>query len=250
MMTYSKASTILCAILLAFSACGDDDGSRSTEPKPVSTSINKIMPLGASRVEGDRRAYESFRYPLWKTLRESGWTFDLIGTQSDRGSYPDFQGVAFDTDHEGRGGWTTGQILDGLEGWLRQTGPPDVVLFSTPGGNDILQSQDYDQTVSNINAIIALLQTDNPDITIFMEQPAPGRSDFMTPAYTEAFRRLREDVQAIAGQKTTARSQVVAVDMYTGFNDGYLADDVHYNEAGAAFIAMRYHAALEKVLER
>ena len=28
----------------------------------------------------------------------------------------------FDIDHEGRGGWTSGEILDGLNDWLNQTG--------------------------------------------------------------------------------------------------------------------------------
>lgn len=30
---------------------------------------------------------------------------------------------------------------------------------------------------------------------------------------------------------------VVAVDMFAGFSDELLADDVHYNEVGARFIA-------------
>jgi|TARA_B110000259_G_C13945670_1_gene374601 hypothetical protein len=32
--------------------------------------------------------------------------------------------------------------------------------------------------------------------------------------------------------------------MFTGFNDGLMADDVHYNEAGSEFIANRYYNVL------
>ena len=37
--------------------------------------------------------------------------------------------------------------------------------------------------------------------------------------------------------------------MFTGFNDGLMADDVHYNEAGSEFIANRYYNVLVNVLE-
>ena len=66
--------------LFLFNACNKE---YDTIPAPQSASINKIMPLGASRVEGARPQYESFRYELWKDLKENDWKFDFIGTQSD-----------------------------------------------------------------------------------------------------------------------------------------------------------------------
>lgn len=235
---------VLAITLLMFNACDKDD----TSPKLKSTSINKILPLGASRVEGARPDFESYRYELWKDLKENDWTFDFIGTQSDNASYPAFNSENFDIDHEGRGGWTSGEILQGLNSWLSQTGLPDIVLFSSPGGNDILNGQDYNQTISNVNAIIDDLQVNNPNITIIIEQPAQGRSDFMTTEFTNAFNQIRQDVLTIATEQTTMTSKVIAVDMFTGFNDTHLADEVHYNEAGAEFIANRYYNVLENIL--
>lgn len=232
--------------LLILNACEKDD---DTNPKPQSNSINKILHLGASRVEGARPEFESYRYELWKDLKENDWTFDFIGTQSDEAMYPAFNTMNFDIDHEGRIGWTSGQILNGLNDWLNQTGSPDIVLFSSPGGNDILDGQDYNQTISNINGIIDVLQTNNPSVTIIIEQPAQGRSDFMTPELTNAFNQMRQDVLTIAAEQTTINSQVIAVDMFTGFNDTYLADEIHYNEAGAEFVAIRYYNVLVDVLE-
>ena len=37
--------------------------------------------------------------------------------------------------------------------------------------------------------------------------------------------------------------------MFTGFTDSLFADYVHYNEAGADFIADRYYTVLENILE-
>jgi lysophospholipase L1-like esterase len=232
--------------LFLFNACNKDD---EATPTPQSSSINKIMPLGASRVEGARPEYESFRYELWKDLKENDWEFDFIGTQSDDSSYPDFESNNFDKDHEGRGGWTSTEILNGLDDWLNETGTADIVLLSSPGGNDALQGLPYSQAVSNINSIIDILQAENPNITIIVEQMAPGRSDIMTLELTDFFDQMQSEVLNIAANQTTATSQVIAIDMFTGFNDGLLADDVHYNEAGAEFIANRYYNVLINILE-
>jgi|TARA_B110001454_G_C12595094_1_gene381949 hypothetical protein len=232
--------------LFLFNACNKDD---EVTPTPQSSSINKIMSLGASRVEGARPEYESFRYELWKDLKENDWEFDFIGTQSDDSSYPDFESNNFDKDHEGRGGWTSSEILNGLDDWLNETGSADIVLLSSPGGNDALQGLPYSQAVSNINSIIDILQADNPNITIIVEQMAPGRSDIMTPELTDFFDQMQSEVLNIATSQTTSTSLVIAIDMFTGFNDGLLADDVHYNEAGADFIATRYYNTIINVLE-
>lgn len=247
-----KNKTILCSLkisllgcLLMLNACEKGNEEYDTEIN----SINKIMPLGGSRVEGATPYYESFRYPLWKNLIQNDWTFDFIGTQSDEGFYPDFNSFNFDNDHEGRGGWTSGLILNGLSDWLSETGSPDIVLFSGPGGNDILNGLDYGQTLLNINAIIDLLQANNANVTILIEQLAPGRSGFMIPEYTAIFNQNREDILNLANIQSTENSKVIAVDMYTGFTDNFLADDVHYNELGAEFIADRYYEVLVEVLE-
>lgn len=237
---------VLGILFMMFNACNRDDDSTS---KPQSTSINKILPLGASRVEGARPEFESFRYELWKDLRDGGWTFDLIGTQSDYASYPSYNGSEFDIDHEGRGGWTSGQILSGLEDWLKETGSPDNVLFSSPGGNDALEELSYEKAVENINAIIDIIQANNPNVTIIIEQMAPGRTAIMSPKRKDFIEKMQQEVLHIATNQSTSTSQVIAVDMFTGFNDSLLADDVHYNKAGAQFIARRYYNVLENVLK-
>ena len=233
-------------LLLTFNACNKGDDSNLSQQ---STSINKILALGASRVEGSRPEFESYRYELWKSLKENNWIFDFIGTQTDESSYPTFNNMNFDVDHEGRSGWTSGEILNGLGEWINQIGSADIVLLSSPGGNDALEGLPYSQAVSNINYIIDILQADNPSITIILEQMAPGRSDIMTLQLTEFFTQMQQEVLNIAANKTTTTSSVMAVDMFTGFNDNLLADDVHYNEAGAVFIANRYYTILINVLE-
>jgi lysophospholipase L1-like esterase len=245
-MDITKKILLIGLSLLIISACNNDD---DTIPIEQSNSINKILPLGASRVEGARPEYESYRYELWKDLKENNWTFDFIGTQSDNASYASFNDENFDVDHEGRAGWTSGQILAELNNWLNQAGSPDIVLFSSPGGNDGLEGLPYDQAVSNINSIIDILQENNPNVIIIIEQMAPGRSDIMNSELTNYFNQMQQEVVNISNNQTTSKSKVISVDMFTGFNDNLLADDVHYNEAGAEFIANRYYNILINVLE-
>lgn len=239
-------SNFLILTIICFLSCNEIGVDN---PKPISTSINKILCLGASRVEGERPNFESYRYELWKKLIHNNFTFDFIGTQSDNAKYPPFKSLNFDIDHEGRGGWTSGDILEDLEGWLKETGSPDIVLLSSPGGNDALEDLPYSNAVLNINSIIDIFQNINPNITIIIEQMAPGHSEFMTSELTFFWESMRNEVLKIADNKSTLTSQIILVDMYSGFDDSLLADDVHYNEDGAKFISNRYFNILKNLLK-
>jgi lysophospholipase L1-like esterase len=219
------------------------------KPKPISNSINKIMPLGASRVEGGQPDFESFRYELWKDLVDGSWDFDFTGTMTDEGTYADYAGEIFDADHEGRGGWTSGQIAEDIDHWIELVGVPDIVLFSSPGGNDALTGEPYGETIANINSIIDAIQASNPNVTIIIEQMAPARSDAMTTELTSFMDQILIDIPNIATAQTNSPSTVIAIDMNTGFTDSFFADDVHYNALGAKFIATKYYEVLSGILK-
>ena len=122
-------------------------------------------------------------------------------------------------------------------------------MFSSPGGNDILDELPYENVLDNINDIIDFFQDLNPDIVILIEQIAPGKSSFMTPELTAIFDQAVLDVETIAQAQTNDDSQVIPVNMFEGFEDRYLADDIHYNDEGAEFIAQRYYEVLQSILE-
>ena len=246
-MKIIKIWALIGFVLVGLISCGDEPIEQTNTN--TNTTINKIMALGASRVEGNRPKYESFRYETWKDLIENNYSIDFIGTQNDPGSYPVVENLNFDPDHQGRGGWTSGDILDQLESDLDMAGTPDVVLFSSPGGNDALQNLPYDEAIGNINEIVDILQEVNPNVTLIIEQMAPGRTDIMTEELLNYFNQLQDEILIIAKNKATTTSQVIAVDMFSGFTDAMLADDVHYNTKGAMFIAQRYYDVLTQVLE-
>ncbi len=237
----------MCIVLLS---CENETTDQQSPPdENTSDSLNKIMPLGASRVQGLTPWFESYRYPLWKSLVDGGWDFDFIGSQKESGFFPPYEGVAFDRDHQGKMSWTSEQIFQELDRILQETGYPDIVLFSSPGGNDILDGLPYENVIENINRIIDLFQDRNPDIVILIEQLAPGKTSFMTPELTAIFDQAVLDVEIIAQKQTDNNSQVIPVNMFEDFSDRYLADDIHYNAEGAEFIAQRYYEVLQTILE-
>ena len=245
-----KFISILLIIIGLCSSCKElAQGPPSIPPEPEAP-LNKIMPLGASRVAGDRPNHESFRYDLWKELILNNWSFDFIDTQEDNAIYLPVENTPFDPDHEGAGGRTSDDILVNLFNWLRESGAPDIVLFSSPGGNDVLRREPLERTISNLESIIDILQKANPQVTVIIEKFASGRSSLITPEISNDIKNLHQAIARIATEKTNDQSEIIVVDMYTGFDDDLLADNIHYNDSGAQFIAERYYKVLRNVLKK
>lgn len=240
---------VCCGFLLIFFGCKPSDKTETEACKSITGKVN-IMPLGASRVQGFRPIHESYRYELWKDLIDGGWSVDFVGSQRDIALYESYENFCFDYDHEGHGGWTSVQINNNIESWLNQSKTPDIVLFSSPGGNDALQGASFETILPNINSIIDKIQAHNPNVTILIEQMAPGKSSFMNNELTAAFEQIHVMITQIANDQTTTNSKVIAVDMATGFSDDFLADNVHYNAKGAKFVAARYYDKLLPYLEK
>lgn len=208
-----------------------------------------IMPLGDSRVSGNRPSHESYRYHLWSLLRDNAWLFDFVGSNIDDANYPLTDNDFFDRDHEGTGGARTINILETVQELIPAIAP-DVVLLGI-GGNDLSNGDETVMTVSdNISLIIDILRQYNPEVTIFLEQIAPGRTDFMTDERWAAFQAFRDAVTEIVSAKSQSSSKVIPVNMGKGWTDAYLADPVHYNDEGALVVAERYFAAMREHFDR
>ena len=61
---------------------------------------------------------------------------------------------------------------------------------------------------SNINSIIDIIQNNNPNITIIIEQLAPGNSEIMTSELTIFWESMQKEVLKIANNKSTLTSQI------------------------------------------
>ncbi len=242
MYTYFKNYyPILFAFLIILSSCSEDDTIPDESPSEL-----KILTLGDSRVKGKRPTHESYRYELWKNLIDENWTIDFIGPETDTSTYPEYLDQEFDKEYGAYGGYTTSNMLEGLEHMLDAVETPDIVLLGI-GGVDLLVTGDVEQAISNINEMIDILQSNNPDVTIFLEQIAPGVIYVKSQDILQDF---NDAIAETAAYTTTSTSKVVSVDMARDWLNMYLADDVHYNELGAKIVADRYYEAIDEHVEQ
>lgn len=238
---------VLLLSFLTFYACDDQKTEEDCPTITYTDSTIEILTLGDSRVEGARPEFESYRYELWKLFVENNWNIDLIGSQEDDGAYAKFQDLCFDNDHEGTGGATTSDILATLDQVTFEK-TPEIVLLGI-GGNDATTTTSTPAEITDrIEMIIEKLRQLNSEVIIFVEQIAPGRSDFMTAELMEDFLEFNSLVATMATNQNTMTSPVIAIDMSEDWSDSYMADLVHYNEAGAKVVAERYYQAIKAYL--
>ena len=67
-MRLIKIWVLIGFVMMGLISCGDEPIEQTNTNTNTNTTINKIMALGASRVEGNRPQHESFRYETWKSL--------------------------------------------------------------------------------------------------------------------------------------------------------------------------------------
>ncbi|MEM1000916.1 MAG: GDSL-type esterase/lipase family protein [Bacteroidota bacterium] len=237
---------IICLALLTVS-CQKE--AITPSPTPSSSSALKILPLGDSRVQGGPPEHESYRYELWKNFVNANWEVDFIGRYRDEFSYATVSSRTFDPDHQGLGGEITTGLLTTLRSY--QTGEsPDVALLGI-GGNDLVENANTPAVAAeNIRQMVVELRRLNPNVTIFIEQIAPGRSDLMSAELTAKWTDFQTNIATLATEMNTTASKVVVVDMATGWSDSLMPDAVHYNQAGAKFVADRYFTAISANVAR
>ena len=240
---YSKvlslaAAGVLGALVIGLSRA-DESGCEMTT----------ILPVGDSRVKGDRPHFESYRFELWSLLSDRGVVVDFVGPFEDEATYPERRDVLFDRDHAGATGYSTEDLLASMNSILRRIDPPDIVLLGV-GGNDLIETNDAAQkVVSNIHQIIERFRAVNPQVTIILEQIAPAHSNLMDAQLESRISSLHREISMLADRESTPGSRIIAVDMSTGWSDQFMADDVHYNEQGAKFVAKRYFETLMQLPE-
>lgn len=206
------------------------------------------MPVGDSRVQGAHPIFESYRYELWKLLVNSEVEFDLAGNRKDAASYPEFMGKSFDPDHAGVSGYTTTDVLNAMNDIRAAVADPDIILLGI-GGNDLLDDESVENTINNIRDIIVGFRASEDSVIIILEQIAPGKSEFMDAEMIEKFNNFNISIMNLGQELSTNASPVVVVNMAENWQDTYLIDNTHYNEAGAAVVAQRYFTAMVPFLD-
>jgi lysophospholipase L1-like esterase len=228
----------------------DSEDIKITIKAPTPQKTMNILPLGDSITQA-RYDQLSYRYPLWKLLIDEGKDINFMGTQNQTyhdgtGSWPEYEGLQFDQDHEGHSGKTADWILDHLDDYFSSYSDSeeiaDIVLIHL-GTNDLLWTNDEPLTIKNdIGDVIDKLRTHNPSIKILLAKITPFSYGSRPLGYSDAF---NETLDSLANEKSQSDSPVIIVDMASGFDiDEHTYDDLHPNAAGEILMAQRWFDAL------
>lgn len=199
----------------------------------------RILPLGDSITQGGNEK-PSYRRALWFMLERAGYNVDFIGSQRDfHDETPPDSLLDFDLDHEGHWGWETNQIADALPDWL-DLYTADIALVHL-GTNDFDRGEAIPDTLKDLEAVLALLRRDNPEITILLAEIIPMRFK-STRGFNEALRHWASD-------RSTASSKLMMVNQFTGYYPLlYNYDKYHANSMGEKRIARRWFDAIQTVV--
>ncbi|MEN0067024.1 MAG: SGNH/GDSL hydrolase family protein [Myxococcota bacterium] len=200
----------------------------------------QILPLGDSITVGGPFTY---RYALHNLLSEAELSFGFVGSDDwvDLDLYP---ADGWDRDHEGHGGWTTGDIDDELETFLAGY-TPDVVLvhLGTNDASDVVNNGASLRTSeAAMTSIVEKLRADNPSVAIYLAQIIPFETSNVE--LNETVDDWNQRLAQLSSGLDTSSSPISLVDMNTGFGDADLNDGVHPNEQGAARMAQAWAEAL------
>ena len=241
---------LIFALIIGSSVSCEYDDDSSTETSRLCSSENpcKIVTIADSRGICFPSLFETYRYPLWKELTIANYSFDFIGPIVDTCEYEPFIGHDFDPDHGAVGGAHTTDILSRIaSGFYPEDS--DILLLGI-GGNDLIGGDTIAFTIENINSIVDAFIGYDSDIIILIEQLAPASNSIMTPELTQILIEFNSEILKLIEQRSGQSQKVYGVDMYDQWqSDDYLADDYHYNEAGAQEVAHRYFIALDSSLE-
>ena len=227
----------------------------------------RIMPLGDSITHGTPSHY---REELFDLLEER-YDFEFVGSLCYVSPKQQAKEVDFDARHEGIGGFSTGQVLERRFNQALTLDPnrlfcsgsiplhwpklesSDVVLIHL-GTNDLIrcwwdgQCDDMNKAIqqasSNLEEIIGRLRRDNSNVTILLAQIIPIYNNREKNNPVEL---LNKEIANLASKMNTAKSPVVLVDQYKGFDDIYFDDNdkLHPNKKGADEMANRWFQALK-----
>jgi len=169
-----------------------------------------------------------YRRELGIDLAAAGYAFDYVGTLQTwpGGSWPD--GL-----HDGHGGWTTMDVINGRDGlgsvtdWVTVHQSDTIIL--TLGRNDPWDwSYSYDRFANLVN----LIYTARPNVklywcAVFLPRDQGAWEDTHCQIQNAAIRR-------IVGEQRALGRQVWYIDSYNALKgrDDIFADNVHLNDLG------------------
>jgi lysophospholipase L1-like esterase len=212
-------------------------GGTSFMPCPTNGDPCVILPFGDSITDGFNIP-GGYRIELFSQALEDDHDITFVGGNMNGPN--DVDGTPFPRRHEGHSGWRISQLHDRIPNPAFQTTPHIVLLMI--GTNDCIQNDNLSQAPARLETLLDEIIETAPDALVVVAQLTPlTNNGGRVTTYNAA-------LPAIVEERATAGKHVMLVDQHTGFPGNGLADGIHPNEAGYAYMAGVWYDAIEPLL--
>lgn len=216
--------------------------STGFNPCPTNGDPCKILPLGDSitygMASGDNGGY---RVPLFKKVIAANQKITFTGTVMAGPST--VSGVTFPKNNEGHSGWTIDQIAGLVPSPAFNTIPNIVLLMA--GTNDVYAASGQATMQDRLGTLIDKVIKAAPDALLVVATLTP----LSNASWTSTLNTYNGKIPAVIQTRASAGKHVVMVDM-SKMPSSQLADGVHPNDTGYAYMADVWYAAIKDVLPK
>ena len=235
--------TVLLVLVLMVSAFALSQGGKSLG-RPARTIGQRVLAVGDSITLG-AGSPGGYRAILESRLLSEGFKFDFVG-----GSTENSNGLVSPR-HEGHGGWSTTDLVNGKAGqgakgkladWLRASNP-DTVLVMT-GTNDSVWVTKQEWT-AKYERLLDAIYKQNRNMKVVLASIPKSNNAVTGKDWGEAM--CYDIVKSVVASRRAKGYKITFADTYTSFNPSVdLADDYHPNANGYRKIANAFYGALLK----
>lgn len=219
---------------------GSGGGSGGFRPCPTNGDACKILPLGDSITYGMQSSDKGgYRSPLFKKVVAANQKVTFTGSQADGPST--VSGVTFPKNHEGHSGWTIDQIAGLVPSPAMNTIPNIVLLMA--GTNDVYAASGQSTMQDRLGTLIDKVTSAAPNALLVVATLTP----LSNASWQTTLNTYNGKIPAVVQAKVTAGKHVILVDM-SKMPTSQLSDGVHPNDAGYAYMADVWYAAIKDVL--
>jgi lysophospholipase L1-like esterase len=181
-----------------------------------------------------------YRVPLFKKVVAASQKITFTGSQKD--GPPTVSGVTFPKNHEGHSGWTIDQIAGLVPDPAMKADIPHIVLLMA-GTNDVYASSGQDKMQDRLSTLIDKVTAAAPNALLVVATLTPlSNASWNTTANT-----YDAKIPGVVQTKASNGKHVVMVDM-SKMPTSQLSDGVHPNDAGYAYMADIWYAAIKDLL--
>lgn len=195
----------------------------ATNPK-----LTKVMPLGDSITDG-YQIPGGYRTKLWSNIETAGKHIDFVGSASNGPvSLPD-------KNHEGHPGWTSVELINGIDAWM-DTHRPKIVLLHICT-NDIYFGANATTCISRLSTLVDKICAKLPlNGKVYVAKIIPWGTAY--PGLDNVVQDFNSRIPGMAAEKAAQGKPVYVVNMYgdetnpDGLFQADLADGVHPTQTG------------------